>query len=249
MSVTGSEKKDTIDEYSNSDEKSITSDTNITDLTTVDVKLQDERQNKFNSLYNTIKHKFIKYPRQKISKNYQNRKRDKINRDISWFYWKKYVAAVFWAQLSTPVNLSITLMTALTTAQANAPDLLDVEIYKKLTIATLVLTVINTFFRPHEKSQQNKDYMKQWNAIGIEFEKVYYSKKNNVVNSYAGSDEAIDDYQTVEDNINELRQKEGPDVTNFVIDFIHIICYFTCLKKYKVWIQMDDFEIENGSWV
>jgi hypothetical protein len=249
MSITGSEKKGTIDEYSNSDEKSVTSETNNTDLTTVDVKLQDERQSKFNSLYNTIKHKFIKSPRQKISKNYQNRKRNKINRDISWFYWKKYVAAVFWAQLSTPVNLSITLMTALTTAQANAPDLLDAEIYKKLTIATLVLTVINTFFRPHEKSQQNKDYMKQWNAIGIEFEKVYYSKKNNVVNSYAGSDEAIDDYQAVEDKVNELRQKEGPDVTNFVIDFIHIICYFTCLKKYKVWIQMDDFETENGTWV
>ncbi len=175
----------------------------------------------------------------KASKNYQNRKQNKLNRDISWFYWKKYIASVFWSQLSTPVNLSITLMTALTTAQANAPELLDTEIYKKITIATLILTVINTFFRPHEKAQHNKEYMKRWNLVGIEFEKVYYSKKSNIVNSCADGDDAVADYEKVEEKVNELRQKEGPDVTNFVVDLIHFICYLTCLKKYRYWVVMD----------
>jgi hypothetical protein len=133
-------------------------------------------------------------------------------------------------------------MTALTTAQANAPDLLNSEIYKKLTIATLVLTVVNTFFKPHEKAQHNKDYMKQWSLVGIEFEKVYYSKKNNVMNSYAENNDAIYDYEKVEEKMNELRQKEGPDVTNFVTDFIHLICYLTCLKNYRYWIKIDDYE-------
>jgi hypothetical protein len=243
MSVTGSEKKEYADDYSNSEEKSVTSETNKSDLTTIDVKLEDDHENKKNKIsvfYSTIKNKIIKSPKQRISRNYQDRKRNRINRDISWFYWKKYVAAVFWSQLSTPVNLSITLMTALTTAQANAPELLDSEIYKKLTIVTLILTVINTFFKPHEKAQHNKDYMKKWNLVGIEFEKVYYSKKNNVMNSYASDDDAVNDYEKVEEKMNEMRQKEGPDVTNFVTDFIHLICYLTCLKNYRYWIKIDD---------
>jgi hypothetical protein len=142
--------------------------------------------------------------------------------------------------MSTPVNLSITLMTALTTAQANAPDLLNSEIYKKLTIATLVLTVVNTFFKPHEKAQHNKDYMRRWSMVGIDFEKVYYSKKNNLMNSCANDDDAVNDYEKVEEKMNELRQKEGPDVTNFVTDFIHLICYLTCLKNYRYWIKPDN---------
>jgi hypothetical protein len=242
MSVIGSEKKEYIDEYSNSEEKSVSSETNRSDLTTIDVKLDDVKENKMSVFYNTLKKKIMRSPRQQISRNYQDRKRNKINRDISWFYWKKYIAAVFWSQMSTPVNLSITLMTALTTAQANAPELLDSEIYKKITIATLILTVINTFFKPHEKAQHNKEYMKRWNSVGIEFEKVYYSKKNNVVNSCAKDDDAVNDYEKVEEKMNELRQKEGPDVTNFVTDFIHIICYLTCLKNYRNWIKIDESE-------
>jgi hypothetical protein len=220
-----SEIKKTIEEYSNSEEK--TSENQYYENASI-------TSEKTNETSITVKKNTFK-----ASRNYQNRKQAKLNRDISWFYWKKYIASAFWSQLSTPVNLSITLMTALTTAQANAPDLLDNEIYKKITIATLILTVINTFFRPHEKAQHNKEYMKRWNLVGIEFEKVYYSKKSNIVNSCADGDDAVADYEKVEEKVNELRQKEGPDVTNFVVDFIHLICYLTCLKKYRYWVVMD----------
>lgn len=230
MSVSTDTKTNTYEEYSNSTEEKHDSETVASNLTTKHVALNVDIPANQEPLL--------------TSRSYQDRKRNKINRDISWFYWKKYVASVFWTQLSTPVNLSITLMTALTTAQANAPELLDQEIYKKITIATLILTVINTFFRPHEKAQHNKEYMKKWNALGIEFEKVYYSKKNNIMNSYADGDDAVGDYENVDTKVNELRQKEGPDVTNFVVDFIHLICYFTCLKKYKYWVKMDQDDLE-----
>jgi hypothetical protein len=256
MSETGSAagKKEIIEEYSNSEEGTAsvgsekTNDTSLTVKPPPAEKKEEVKQSALKVFYTTVKNRLSPEPIVKISKNYQIRKRDKINRDISWFYWKKYVASAFWSHLSTPVNLSITLLTALTTAQANAPELLDPEIYKKLTIATLILTVVNTFFKPHEKAQHNKDYMKRWNTVGIEFEKVYYSKKNNIMNSYASSDEAVDDYEKIEDKVNELRQKEGPDVTNFFVDFIHILCHFTCLKKYKYWVKMDDDDLENGQW-
>jgi hypothetical protein len=37
----------------------------------------------------------------------------KIDNDLGYYFWKKYIAAAFWAQISTPLNLMITIMTAL----------------------------------------------------------------------------------------------------------------------------------------
>lgn len=40
-------------------------------------------------------------------------------------------------------------MTALTTAQATTDNLLSQQNYVALCLATLILSVLNTFFRPH----------------------------------------------------------------------------------------------------
>lgn len=166
---------------------------------------------------------------------------NKLNEDIGWFYWKKYIAAAFWSQISMPMNLVITLITALTTAQANAPNLLPEQIYKNLTYVSLILTVLNTFFRPHEKLQNNLKYMKEWASLGISFEKIYYSDMSNSSKSARQSFEKMAifaaEYSKLQDNANALRQKEGPDMINFVTDLIHIICHYTCLKSCRKWLE------------
>lgn len=43
---------------------------------------------------------------------------DNLDKLLGFYYWKRYIAAAFWSNLSTPINLAITLMTAMTTAQA-----------------------------------------------------------------------------------------------------------------------------------
>ena len=100
------------------------------------------------------------YRRMKIKRNdeYVVFLENKLDTDIGYFYWKKYIASAFWAQISMPINLIITLMTAITTAgQANSPNLLPKEVYVKISIVTLLITVLNTFFRPHEQMTNNID--------------------------------------------------------------------------------------------
>jgi hypothetical protein len=169
---------------------------------------------------------------------------NKLNTDLGWFYWKKYVAAAFWAQVSTPINLVITTMTALTTAQASAPDLIPPELYRPLTYFTLLLTVLNTFFRPHEKLQQNIASLKEWTGLGIAFEKVYYSDKNNNYDveriSTSGSlEQSAGAYIKLQDDIHALRQKEGPEMVNFLTDAIHLLCHYTCLRRHRKWLERD----------
>jgi uncharacterized membrane protein YcgQ (UPF0703/DUF1980 family) len=169
---------------------------------------------------------------------------NKLNEDIGWYYWKKYIAAAFWSQISMPMNLVITLITALTTAQANAPNLLPEQIYKNLTYVSLLLTVLNTFFRPHEKLQNNIKYMKEWNSLGIAFEKIYYSDINNsskqiVRQSRENMLRLATEYNKLQDSANALRQKEGPDMMNFVTDLLFIICYYSCMKNNRHWLEQE----------
>lgn len=79
-----------------------------------------ETDNK-SSDYNTLpeapcEHVTIVSKRQDEQKKFINFLENKLNVDIGFYYWKRYVAGSFWAQLATPINLAITLMTALTTA-------------------------------------------------------------------------------------------------------------------------------------
>jgi hypothetical protein len=161
---------------------------------------------------------------------------NKINQDIAWYYWKKYVAAAFWTQISMPINFTITLITALTTAQANSPTILSENIYKNISIVALILTVVNTFFKPYEKAQKNVEYMKRWNMVGIEFEKIYYSDKNTDYNKHTTGQSLIENYTKVKDKIGELRQKEGPETQNFLTDFVTLLCRSTCLRNKRFWI-------------
>jgi hypothetical protein len=167
---------------------------------------------------------------------------EKLNTDIGWYYWKKYIAAAFWSQISMPINLTITLITAITTAQANSPNFISDDIYKQITYVSLILTVLNTFFRPYEKLQKNLEYMKKWHEMGILFEKTFYSKKNNNYDlekrSTEGSlEESTLEYTTLHDSVNELRKKEGPEMINFLTDFIHLVCHYGCLRNKSKWLD------------
>jgi hypothetical protein len=166
----------------------------------------------------------------------------KIDRDIGYNFWKKYVASAFWSQISTPINLVITFLTAITTAQAQSPDLIPQSIYAQLAIVSLIITTLNTFFRPHTQFATNTEFLQKWNDIGISFEKEYYDKI--IIQSITDDDfkvvkEKIKKYEMIQDAMNVLRKSEGTNTVNFLTDLIFIICYSTCIRNYKRWLSHD----------
>jgi len=56
--------------------------------------------------------------------NYIKLLEKKIDEDLGYNYYKKYIAASFWAQISLPINLVITFITAITTAQATSENII-----------------------------------------------------------------------------------------------------------------------------
>jgi hypothetical protein len=166
----------------------------------------------------------------------------KIDRDIGYNFWKKYVASAFWSQISTPINLVITFLTAITTAQAQSPDLIPQTVFSQLAIVSLIITTLNTFFRPHTQFATNTEFLQKWNDIGIRFEKEYYDKI--IIQSLSDDDiktikEKIKKYEQIQDDMNVLRKSEGTNTVNFLTDLLFLLCYSTCIRKYKRWLSHD----------
>ena len=161
----------------------------------------------------------------------------KINTEIGYRFWKKYVNAAFWSYISLPINLSITMMTALSTGQATTDNLLPKSLYINISLATLVISVLNTYFRPYVQMNQNIEYMNKWSVLGCQFEEIYYSENRTLEHINT----RITRYENLLKSINDLKKAEILESQNFLTDSIHLAlrsCY-CCLKNKNSWLALD----------
>ena len=162
----------------------------------------------------------------------------KINIEIGYRFWKKYVTAAFWSYISLPINLSITMMTALSTGQATTNNLLPKNLYINISLATLVISVLNTYFRPYVQMNQNIEYMNKWSVLGCVFEEIYYGENQTPEHI----DKRIEKYESLMKSINDLKKAEILETQNFLTDSIHLAlrsCY-CCLKNKNSWLALDE---------
>lgn len=163
---------------------------------------------------------------------------EKIDVDIGFYYTKKYIATAFWSQISTPINLSLTFITALTTAQANTTGMLPEHLYSSISVAALIISVLNTFFRPHVQMSKNAEFMKECGKIASEFEAVYYGDETTA--------DSIVKYKQIQKKMSDLRDKEGVDTINFMTDFIHLVARNCCFRSKQKWLDMNRIIMEQS---
>jgi len=169
---------------------------------------------------------------------YMNGLETKINTEIGYRFWKKYVNAAFWSYISLPINLSITMLTALSTGQATTNNLLPKSLYINISLATLIISVLNTYFRPYVQMNQNIEYMNKWSVLGCQFEEIYYSENKTIEHIQS----RITKYENVMKSINDLKKAEILETQNFLTDSIHLAlrsCY-CCLKNKNSWLALDE---------
>ena len=177
--------------------------------------------------------------------NYYNEKRDymkeieaKLNNEIGYRFWKRYVNSAFWSYISMPINLSITLLTALSTGQAATDNLLPKTIYVNVALATLILSVLNTYFRPYVQMTDNVELMNKWNDLGCEFESIVYSESKQIEQI----EHRLVKYESLMASVNHLKKQEGLETQNFLTDTIYlgIRSVNCCLKDRDSWLSLDE---------
>ena len=161
---------------------------------------------------------------------------NKLNYEIGFGWWKRYVASAFWSNVSAPINLGITLMTALMTARSTGAAAAVPA--AGLSIATLVLSVVNTFLRPHMQMTENVKLMARWAELGAQFEAIYFSDKataDDVARRLAG-------YRALQSTMNAFRADGAPDHQSYVTDLIHVVARAACLRNNDHWVEPETVE-------
>jgi hypothetical protein len=102
-----------------------------------------------------------------------------LNVWIGFYYWRTYHNSRFWSNISTPVNLSLTLLTALMAGQATSSnELISASAYMNISFATMILTTLNSYFRPHVHATETNECLVKWISFGHKLDMLLYSDKS-----------------------------------------------------------------------
>lgn len=152
-----------------------------------------------------------------------------INQDAGFYWWKRYTYSAFWSISATPINLVITIITALTTAQTTTGTLLGNSLSSTLGITALLLSVINTFFKPYTQLTDNQALKEKWADIGIEFETIYFLPSHN-------DEEKRSKLVKLEEHWDRVCALKKTDDNNYLIDVIFLVSKTLCIRKDIKWL-------------
>jgi len=158
---------------------------------------------------------------------------EKISTDIGYYWWKRYIYAAFWSNISTPINLSIVVLTTLTTGQAATQTLLSPQTTTILGSVTLFVSIFNSFFKPYEQLTQNQQILQNWAAVGDEFDEIYYDRVYT-------RDEKLARLANLEKLFKSMSALKRMNDNNYCIDFLFIFIRMICIRKNITWVQIKE---------
>ena len=98
---------------------------------------------------------------------------------IGFYYHEQYYCTWFWTNISMPINLALTLSTALMAAQASSTSsLLSEHDYMILSFTTMILTTVNSYFKPQIKSMESNSVLTKWIELGYKLDDIIFSIKS-----------------------------------------------------------------------
>jgi len=158
---------------------------------------------------------------------------DKMNKDVGFFWWKRYIYSAFWQNISTPINLSIVILTAFTTGQSATSNLISANTSTILGVVTLFLSIFNSFFKPYEQLSTNQKHLHDWAGMGEELDEIYYDKVYTL-------DEKMARLKKLEKLFKKVSNLKRTDENNFFIDLLYLIIRRTCIGGNIRWNHITD---------
>lgn len=159
----------------------------------------------------------------------------KLNEDIGNHWWKYYTYCAFWSNISVPINLTITILTALTTGQTATGTLINNETSTIFGIVVLIVSIFNTFFRPSQQLNDNEELKKKWVDLGTKFELIYYDKIQNLT-------QLIQQEKKVEELFKEVGIMKRETTNNYFIDLIFMMTKKLFIRDDITWINKKTFK-------
>ena len=158
---------------------------------------------------------------------------EKMSADIGYYWWKRYIYSAFWSNISTPINLSMVVLTTLTTGQAATQSLLTPQTTTILGSVALFVSIFNSFFKPYEQLTKNQQILHDWTKIGDEFDEIYYDRVYTLV-------EKIKRLESLEKLFKSMSSLKRTNDNNYCIDCLFIFIRMICIRKNITWVQIKE---------
>uniref|UniRef100_A0A6C0I5X0 Uncharacterized protein n=1 Tax=viral metagenome TaxID=1070528 RepID=A0A6C0I5X0_9ZZZZ len=156
---------------------------------------------------------------------------DNLNLRIGTMIWKKYINAAFWNYISTPINFTITLFTAMSAGQTGTQsNYLSQNQLFYILFVSFILSIINTFFKLKDKAIMNYDSLKKYQDFGAEFEKIYFT---NICNE-EGVHRRYYSYLELQSKLNTFESTGSIEQVNYVTELIYLsikCCFADRMKR------------------
>jgi hypothetical protein len=166
---------------------------------------------------------------------------DNLNLRIGTQLKKKYFNAGFWNYISTPINFTITLFTALSAGQTGSGStfLTTNQLFYVL-LATFILSIINTFFKLKDKADINYNSAKSWELYAATFEKIYFTpiEKNTDVT------DRLKKYNELISKINEEYVEETVEYVNYITEL-----FFYLFRLCRIYKDYRHLGIKQRHWI
>ncbi len=168
-------------------------------------------------------------------KHEQRRLENKLDRKLGFYYWRTYWATSLWANLATPLNLGITIFTALMTAHSSSgSSFISDSVNMQINIATFFISIINTFFTPQKQFTDLNEYLSQWSDLGNSFEQIVFSDSEPAVK--------INEYTEILNKANTVHKEQFSKHRNFVTDLLHVLVRTLFMNSNDRWMSDGSFE-------
>ena len=158
---------------------------------------------------------------------------EKVNNDIGYYWWKRYIYSAFWSNISTPLNLAIVVLTTLTTGQSATESLISKEIATILGSVTLFISIFNSYFKPYEQLTQNQCILLDWTKLGEEFDEIYYDRVYTPV-------EKLGRLKNLEKLFKKVSALKRSNDNNYCIDLLYVFIRLICIRKQINWVVIKD---------
>ena len=175
--------------------------------------------------------------KQKFNRNrfLTRRLEDKLDKMVGFYFWKTYVASTLYANISTPMNLTITVFTALMTAHSStSSSFISNDLNMKMNLITFVVSILNSYFTPQKEFNELNEYLIKWSDIGNRFEKAIYTS-----NTY---EQKISSYTGLLDEANSLYKDQYLKKRNFLTDLLHTFFKLFFMNSNDRWMRDGTFD-------
>lgn len=153
----------------------------------------------------------------------------KLNKSLFIAWNRKYIGYLFWNNIGTPINLFITILTAISASSGSGASFITERQNTILQFTVLIISAINTFFRPYVKSNEHIKFIQEIQKFGTEFDSIYYTPKASAV---------TEDYITFKQKYQELfirfnkyQSEKSLEHKNLFVDIIYCLMVNTLMRK------------------